>query len=110
LLYAQDGTWAGERILPEGWVKASIQPLNVAPLGEYGYQVWLNAGSPMGSANRRFPSLPADLYYLSGHEDQYVFVVPSRKLVVVRLGQTGGDGWFDTQGFMRGILEVLPGN
>lgn len=108
LLYAQDGNWNNERILPEGWVQKSSTPVSVAPKGEYGYQFWLNAGNPAGSANRTFPALPADMIYLSGHESQMVMIFPSRKLVVVRLGQTAGSNWFDTEGFMTRVLAAFP--
>lgn len=45
MLFLNDGIWNGERILPEGWVQYSVTPAKAAPLGEYGAQVWLNAGS-----------------------------------------------------------------
>jgi len=107
LLYANDGIWNGQRILPEGWVSASIKPAPAAPQGEYGYQFWLNAGQPGNPANRKFPGLPADLYYADGYEGQYVFIIPSKKLVVVRLGQTPGP-WFDVTAFLQGIIESMP--
>lgn len=86
LLYLQDGIWAGERILPEGWVKYTTTPTPKAPKGEYGAYWWLNAGNPMGSANRRFPKLPTDIYWASGYEGQNVIVIPSSNLVLVHLG------------------------
>ena len=107
LLYANDGMWKGQRILPEGWVSASIKPASAAPQGEYGYQFWLNAGQPGNPANRKFPSLPPDMFYADGYEGQYVFIIPSKKLVVVRLGQTPGP-WFDINAFLQGIIESLP--
>ncbi|KIC93070.1 serine hydrolase domain-containing protein [Flavihumibacter solisilvae] len=107
LLYANDGVWNGQRILPEGWVNATIKPAPAAPLGEYGYQFWLNAGQAGNPANRKFPALPPDMYYADGYEGQYVFIIPSKKLVVVRLGQTPGP-WFDVTAFLQGIIESLP--
>lgn len=107
LLYAQNGSWQGTQILSPEWVSAATRPSKVAPQGEYGYQIWLNAGAPGNASNRKFPSLPPDLYYADGYEGQSVFVIPSRKLVVVRLGQTAGN-WFDVPGFLTGILSSLP--
>jgi CubicO group peptidase (beta-lactamase class C family) len=87
LLLLQDGVWEGQRILPEGWVEQSLMPVPAAPRGEYGLHVWLNRGGP-NSAERPHPTLPADLYHLSGIEGQNVVVVPSQRLVVVRMGYT----------------------
>lgn len=107
LLYLNDGVWNGTRLLPEGWVRQSRTPAPAAPRGEHGLHFWLNAGQPGNPANRSYPDLPADLYYASGFEGQYVFILPSRNLVVVRLGfNTGGDYPFSR--FLNGILQALP--
>lgn len=91
LLYLNDGVWDGERILPEGWVKYTTTPAPAAPQGQYGAQWWLNAGAKDNPSNRAYPSLPTDTFLADGFEGQSVFVIPSKKLVVVRLGlsQTG---------------------
>ena len=86
LLYLQDGVWEGERIFPEGWVTYSTTPIPKAPIGQYGAYWWLNAGNPVGSSNRRYPTLPADLYSADGYEGQFVILIPSRDVVLVRLG------------------------
>jgi CubicO group peptidase (beta-lactamase class C family) len=76
LLYMQHGTWDGEQIVPAAWVDAS---LTSAPTYEgYGYQWWLE-----GKTDSR---LPADLFMANGHDGQYIYVVPSLDLVVVRNG------------------------
>ncbi|MBZ5856505.1 serine hydrolase domain-containing protein [Flavihumibacter profundi] len=107
LFYANNGIWGTERILPENWVKEATTPCPVAPQGEYGYQFWLNAGQAGNAVNRKFPDLPSDMYYADGYEGQFVFIIPSKKLVVVRLGQTAGD-WFDASGFLSRIISALP--
>ncbi|MGC3948764.1 MAG: serine hydrolase [Chryseolinea sp.] len=86
LLYLNDGIWNGKRILPEGWVKYTITPGAAALRGEYGAQWHLNAGGPGNPANRKFPKLPTDVYWADGFEDQWIVIVPSHNLVVVRLG------------------------
>jgi hypothetical protein len=106
-LYLQKGNWMGEQLLPENWVQLATTPSSVAPMGEYGYQIWLNAGAPGNATNRKFPKLPADLYYFNGFEGQHVYIIPSKQLVIVRLGQTANSKWFDTQGFVNGILEAI---
>jgi CubicO group peptidase (beta-lactamase class C family) len=86
LLFLNDGVWNNERILPEGWVKYSSTPAPAAPIGQYGAQWWLNAGAPNDPSKSYHPGLPNEEYGAEGFEGQYVFIIPSKKLVVVRLG------------------------
>jgi len=106
LLYLNDGVWQGERLLPEGWVKYTATPAPAAKRGEYGAQWWLNAGEPGNPSNRTYPDVPADAFQCEGFEGQYVFVVPSKDLVVVRLGLTQG-GDFDINGLVSGIISSI---
>lgn len=85
-LHRLDGVWNGRRILPEGWVKYVTTPAPAAPQGCYGAHWWLNRGEPKDPSHRPWPTLPPDAYSARGHSGQYVLVVPSEKLVVVRLG------------------------
>jgi len=91
LLHLQDGVWQGRRILPEGWVAYVTRPTPAAPDGTYGAHWWLNAGDPRAPERRMWPSLPRDTYAARGHSGQFVVVVPSADLVVVRLGLTTVD-------------------
>ena len=106
LLFLQDGVMLGERILPEGWVARSTRP-NGCSGGRYGWQVWLNADPDgEGPRERRWPSLPADLFHMDGHEGQYVVVSPSAGLVVVRLGCTKAGG-FPLTAFLGAVHAAL---
>ncbi|MEK6477714.1 serine hydrolase [Catalinimonas sp. 4WD22] len=86
LLYAQDGIWKGERILPEGWVDYTISPAEAAPFNEYGAHFWLNEGIDQQAQTRKIPDAPPDVFYASGFGGQRVFIVPSHELVIARLG------------------------
>jgi CubicO group peptidase (beta-lactamase class C family) len=103
-LYLQDGEWDGERLLPEGWVEASFQAVEIAdPDTPYGAHWWLNEG-PEGQL--RMAAVPADAAWASGNEGQQVVVVPSEDLVVVRLGFSGeftGVEW----GLERLLADVI---
>ncbi|MBC53501.1 MAG: serine hydrolase [Gammaproteobacteria bacterium] len=88
LLYLQDGMWNGERILPEGWVDYSVTPAPAAERGQYGVQLWLNAGAPGDPDSRPLPNLPANMYYLSGFEGQNILMFPDQDLIVMRMGVT----------------------
>lgn len=106
MLYLHDGVWNGQRILPEGWVNFTSTPAPAARRGEYGAQFWLNAGEPGNSANRTYPDVPADCFQAEGFEGQYVFIIPSRRVVVVRLGLSQS-GDFDMNRMVSGILTTL---
>ncbi len=108
LLYLWEGEWFGERILPEGWAAYARTPSPPAERGYYGAHFWLNAGSDETGKERRWPSLPKDLYWASGFEGQYVFIFPSHHLVVVRLGFTPLRFRFNEEQFLSQILEALP--
>ena len=88
LLYLNDGVFNGQQILPVGWVKQSVAPSSAAEQGQYGFQWWLNTGEKDHPENRLFPLLPEDLFFADGFEGQNLFIIPSKKLVVVRLGLT----------------------
>lgn len=94
-LHRRDGIWNGRRILPEGWVKYVTTPTPAAPQGRYGAHWWLNAGDPNDPSKRMWPQVPRDAYAARGHSGQYVVVVPSAKLVVVRLGLSIPDDGVD---------------
>ena len=107
LLFLQDGIWEGERLLPEGWVNYSVTPTPADPEGRYGAQWWLNVGHPDRPQERPWPQLPTDVYRASGFEGQYVVVVPSHDLVVVRLGYTPERGRWDMADFTVRVMAVL---
>jgi CubicO group peptidase (beta-lactamase class C family) len=90
-------------------VEYSTTPAQGAKKGEYGAQFWLNAGAPNNKADRNFPAVPEDMFYLSGYEGQDVFVIPSKNLVVVKLGLTTGN-WIDANAFLSNIISALPQN
>jgi CubicO group peptidase (beta-lactamase class C family) len=107
LLYLRDGVWNGERILPEGWVKYSTTPSDAALKGEYGAQIWLNAGNKNNPEQCNYPGLPNDAFVFQGFEKNTVTVVPSHNLVVVRLGVTHNSN-FDHVGLVNGVIAALP--
>lgn len=106
LLYLNDGVYNGTRLLPVGWVKQTTAPADAAKRGEYGYQFWLNAGEKNNPANRLYPSCPADMFCCDGYEGQFVFIIPSKNLVIVRLGLTQ-HGNFDADKFVSEVVAAV---
>ena len=108
LLYLQDGLWQDERILPQGWVAYTTTPTPKAPQGRYGAQWWLNAGDPADNQDREWPDLPFDIFWADGHDGQSVVVVPSRDVVLVRLGFSPDPEAWDLGAFIGDVLDAIP--
>jgi CubicO group peptidase (beta-lactamase class C family) len=83
LLYLNDGVWQGTRILPEGWTKFVSTPAPAWSRPVYGGLFWVNGD---GGWN-----LPRDAYFMAGAGGQNTFIVPSHRLVVVRMGHQRGE-------------------
>jgi CubicO group peptidase (beta-lactamase class C family) len=105
LLYAQDGVWKGKRILPENWVNYSRTP--AAPKSGYGAQFWLKVPLYFRKEGCDPVILPEDTFHAVGYQGQFVTIIPSRKLVIVRLGLTQLKGAWDHDVFVAGILAAV---
>jgi CubicO group peptidase (beta-lactamase class C family) len=86
-LYLNDGIAGGKRILPEGWVKYSATPTPSAKIGQ-GAGFWTNLGDSFGATYRTERGWPHDAFFAKGTIGQYVIIVPSERLVIVRLGRS----------------------
>lgn len=95
-LYLRDGVWDGRRVLPEGWVDFARTPGPDRQTDIYGAHWWLTAPDGQGKPMRSLIHDPdlADSFHAQGHEGQIIVVVPSKDLVLVRLGLfEGAEGW-----------------
>jgi CubicO group peptidase (beta-lactamase class C family) len=106
-LYMDDGVWNGERILPEGWVKYSLTPTPHAADACYGAHIWLNAAPD--PADRQMPGVPADAFMFKGFQSQWIVGIPSRELMVARLGVTHGEERWSPEEVIVEVLKVLEG-
>ncbi len=86
-LYAQDGMVGGRRLLPEGWVAYSAALSEGATVG-YGAGFWINQGESVMVRRRVDQGMPREAFMARGAFGQFVVVVPSRQLVVARLGHS----------------------
>src|SRR5262249_13884932 len=87
LVYLDDGVAGGRRFLPEGWVRYWAAPTPDAYIG-YGAGFWTNLGDSRGARNRIAHGWPSDAFFAAGSLGQYVIVLPSQQLVIVRFGRT----------------------
>ncbi|HYJ38997.1 MAG TPA: serine hydrolase, partial [Chitinophagaceae bacterium] len=106
LLFYNNGRWKNEQILPVDWVNQTRIPATTNNLRNYGYQFWLKGLDKRYPHEPNFPDVPADLYYADGYAYQDIYIIPSKKLVVVRLGLTL-DGSFDENEFLKQILMAI---
>ena len=94
-LYLHDGNWNGEQIFDKSWSKYVATPTPTSD-GRYGGHFWLNSSG-------KYPDAPRDLYYASGFQGQKVIIIPSKDLVIVRMGLTDDES-FDFNGFLKEVL------
>lgn len=109
LLYLNDGVCNGERLLPEGWVSWTSRPSGVPNNengnGEYGALWWVNAGRDGHEDWRRFHHVPSDCFSCQGYDGQFVLVIPSKQLVVVRLSLE--KDYLDPGNFAADIIAAI---
>ena len=101
LLYLQNGMWNGERLLSEDWIEFVRTPApSTAGRGNfYGGQWWLVPDDRT--------DVPHDAYSTAGNRGQYVVVVPSHDLVIVRRGLDYGRQGFNRWDLTREVLKAV---
>jgi CubicO group peptidase (beta-lactamase class C family) len=104
MLYLDDGVVGGKRILPEGWVSYSASPTPNSWVG-YGAGFWTNQGDSFGADYRIHHGWPRDAFFAKGTIGQYVIIVPSGRLVIVRFGLS--PNWPDVDGVSRLVSDVI---
>ena len=104
-LYLNDGMANGERILPEGFAEfvSTLAPAWVAdsrPI--YGGFFWLD-GADYGME-------PSDMYSMRGAGGQMTMIIPSRDMVIVRLGHyAGAPAWNKAEPVgLQLLLDAVP--
>ena len=104
-LHLNDGEWNGERIVPEGWTAYVSDPSGPQPVSGMGYGAgWGTFRRPEGNA---FEGVPDDAFAARGNRGQYVVVVPSRDVVIVRRGEDMVGTRFDIAAFTRDVLAAI---
>jgi len=107
LLHAQDGVWDGRRLLPEGWVKFGATPTPQSKDGRYGAHWWRTLSKELGGETDAAKRIPADAFHALGHEGQCLTVIPSRGLVVVRLGLSIDITAWNHAAFLAELLDAV---
>ena len=113
LLALNKGIWDDSTIISEDYfneMTTTSQELNKS----YGYLWWLNGKqSYMGTTSQEvvegnlIPNAPSDLFAALGANDQKIYVVPSKSLVIVRSGETAGETQLGLSSFDNELWEKL---
>jgi CubicO group peptidase (beta-lactamase class C family) len=92
LLALNKGKWENNQIVPESYMQnatTTSQNINLS----YGYLWWLNGKSSYHLPQTQFQfsgsiisTAPSDMYCALGKDDQKIYVIPSRKIVIIRMG------------------------
>jgi len=92
LLMYNKGKWGDNMIVNENYFTAATNTSQQINLG-YGYLWWLNGkdsyhlpGLQTQFAGSLIPTAPSDMFMALGKNDQKIYVVPSKKMVVIRMG------------------------
>jgi CubicO group peptidase (beta-lactamase class C family) len=95
-LVLRNGRWKGHRLIARGYLRRALKPNPTN--GAYGFLFWLNGGrsfvmpevyGPDTGAGAVMPYAPDDMVLMAGMQEQRVYVIPSRDLVIVRMGFPG---------------------
>jgi CubicO group peptidase (beta-lactamase class C family) len=126
-LYLNRGNWGGKQLVPAQWVDDSTRQLHDKDpdpdpdvCHDWYYNLWhINLPNRLGSGvddpncptqfctATTYANLPPDGYFAEGLAGQYVFVIPSADLIVVRLGNDGFSGIEKWDAYTRGLLERI---
>jgi CubicO group peptidase (beta-lactamase class C family) len=110
-LYLRDGMWDGRRVLPEGWVDFARTPGTGTNSDGYGAGWWLNPQEGTGRPRRVLMDTGGrDGFSAQGHEGQITLVVPSKDLVIVRMGLIAEtpDAWDKLYDWMGRVGRAFP--
>ncbi|WP_051179491.1 serine hydrolase domain-containing protein [Nocardia concava] len=95
-LMLNEGRWGERQLIDPGYIREAQHGTTGNP--GYGFMFWLNSGDSYKSAtvpvaktfdHPMFPGAPRDLYSFVGALGQFVAIIPSRDMVIVRLGVPG---------------------
>nr|WP_299342877.1 serine hydrolase [Allomuricauda sp.] len=100
-LHLDKGQWGDEQIFDASWIDYIIQP-TINSEGEYGAHYWLNSQG-------KYPDVPRDLFSCNGFQGQYVFMIPSKDMVIVRTGLAEKPD-FDANRFLSEVTKSVGSN
>jgi CubicO group peptidase (beta-lactamase class C family) len=118
-LYLRHGEWDGKQVIPGDWIDRTTKGMN--PCEDWNQWLWhMNPPARLGKQPAScdglfclpddYADLPPDAFFAEGVNGQFVFVVPSADLVVVRLAtdQAGSEHWDEfARGFLGAVIDAI---
>ena len=111
-LYLNRGRWRDEQIVSEGWVEKSTRTdPSVKMWRAYGYLWHVNLPYRLEWSRSPVPldSIPSDGYMAAGVLGQYIVIIPSKDLVIVRVANESGEG-MDLVKLLTMVLSAIVAN
>ena len=109
-LHLRGGVWEGERLLPEGWVDWARTGSLEDDHNVWGAGFWITPEEGPSYPEQGAVSPPWDAFSAQGHEGQTIWIVPSRDLVIVRLGlmSNARENWNALYEWNQEIARAFP--
>jgi CubicO group peptidase (beta-lactamase class C family) len=114
LLCLNKGVWDSEIIFNDHAYFNSMMNTSQNHNEAYGYLWWLNGknsyrlpGSTSLFQGKLIPNAPNDLVAGLGANDQKLYIIPSKNLVIVRMGNDSGEGELGPSGFDNLLWEKI---
>ncbi|HKI88444.1 MAG TPA: serine hydrolase [Draconibacterium sp.] len=101
LLFLNNGVFAGDTIISKNWVDFLKTPAD-ASNGNYAGTFWLKESNP----EQALTDVPNDVFFADGFLGQRIYIIPSKKLVAVRMGY--GMSNFSMNNFLKEVIKTLP--
>jgi CubicO group peptidase (beta-lactamase class C family) len=106
-LWIDRGRWDGSVIVPDQWIRFSTTPTPQSPGGRFGAHWWLKLNPEIGGDSAAAREIAPDAFFAVGHEGQTLSIIPSKRLVVVRLGGSiYVDAWNQAE-FVAALQQAL---
>jgi CubicO group peptidase (beta-lactamase class C family) len=120
-LYLDDGKAGSTQVIPASWVAYSIVPgpavatpssrildAGPGPGGSYGAAWWLNAATATATSDTwEYPHEPVDGFNAEGHYGQKLMIIPSRHMLVARLGSDIGATTYDPDAMIGAAVAAV---
>ena len=101
-LYLRNGTWNGEQVISKDWIDKTRTP------SKHTYNSYSNKFWHVNKYWKNAYNFPKDTYYCAGFGGQYILIIPSKDLIVVRLGETYNTSTDQLLSFLGEIVSEVP--